>query len=491
MPAVIPRPTMMESGEGFFSLTADSVIVSDAASRQTAGQLAEYLRPATGFALTIGPGDQRAGSSIVLSQDKGLAELGAEGYQLAVTLEKVSLSAPTQAGLFYAVQTLRQLLPPEIFSVGVVNHVSWKAPCVAIRDAPRFGWRGLMLDTGHDFQPLSAVLHFIDLMAIHKFNTFHWHITDLGTWPLEIKNYPRLLDPATHEASIWEGRGVKDGYYTQEEARQVVRYAAERHITVLPEIDMPGHSNPALIAYPELDCPVPHKMGSWDHFEYCLSNTKTYEFLEEVLSQLIEIFPSQLVHTGGDEVPVDHWKKCPLCQARMKADALKDERELQTCFTRRIGKFLSDRSRRMVLWYETFEGVPPGTVVMSWRDMDAGIVSAKAGYDVVMAPASHTYFDYAHATTPLEKVYRFEPVPKELTPQEARHILGAQAQMWSDARPTESMIEYLVYPRACALSEVVWSPADGRDYKDFVKRLTVHERRMAAMGINYRPLSEG
>jgi len=491
VPAVIPRPAVIEPGKGFFTLSSDSVIVTDSASRPTAAQLAACLDPATGFGLKLSCSDCGATGVIALVQDKSLSDLGAEGYQLVVTPARISLSAPTQAGLFYAVQTLRQLLPPEVFSTNVVKGIAWKVPCLKIRDMPRFGWRGLMLDTGHDFQEFPFILHFIDLMAVHKFNTLHWHITDLGTWPLEIKGYPKLQDPATLGTRMMgePKRGVKRGFYTQAQVRQVVNYAAERHITVVPEIDMPGHSTPALIAYPEFDCPVPHKSWEFGRWEYCVGNEKTYAFLENVLSQVIELFPSKFIHIGGDECPKEHWAKCPICQAKKKAENLKNEDELQSYFVRRIEKFLNGKGRRMIGWDEILEGgLAPNAAVMSWHGLDGGITAAKAGHDVVMAPTSHTYFDYAEATTPLKKVYSFEPMPPELTPEQSAHVLGAQAQMWTDHHPTVKEIERLVYPRACALAEVVWAPASDRDYRNFVERLIVHERRMAALGVNYLPL---
>jgi len=476
--ALIPYPVSLETGGGSFTLTADTVIAADNGSRSTARQLSSYLKPATGWTLPIAGSDHTAKSSIVLTQDTSLTDLGSEGYLLEIAPQQISLTAPTQAGLFYAVQTLRQLLPPQIYSAKVAKDVVWKAPSVKIKDFPRFGWRGMMLDSGHDFQTLPFVLKFIDAMAAHKFNVFHWHLTDLGTWSVEIKKYPKLLDASTR------GRGVKPGYYTQTQIRSVVQYAAQRHITVVPEIDMPGHSVPALLAYPELNCPL--KGGRvW---QYCLGNEKTFEFLENVLSEVIELFPAKYIHIGGDECPKDRWKQCPLCQERLKAENLKDENELQSYFVKRIEKFLDSKGRRLIGWDEILEGgLAPKASVMSWRGMGGGISAAKSGHDVVMAPTSHLYFDYPQTT--VELVYSFEPIPKELTAEQAEHVLGAQAQMWSDNHPTEENIELLVYPRACALAEVVWSPAATRNYVDFFPWLTYHQQRLAALGLHYRPMA--
>ena len=277
---------------------------------------------------------------------------------------------------------------------------------------------------------------------------------------------------------------MKPGYYTQAQIRQVVQYAAQRHITVVPEIDMPGHSVPALLAYPELNCPL--QGGSvW---QYCVGNEKTFAFLEDVLSEVIELFPSKFIHIGGDECPKDRWKKCPLCQERLKAENLKDENELQSYFVKRIEKYLASKGRRLIGWDEILEGgLAPNASVMSWRGMGGGISAAKSGHDVVMAPTSHLYFDYPQTT--VEQVYSFEPIPKELTAEQAGHVLGAQAQMWSDNHPSEENIELLVYPRACALAEVVWSPAATRNHDDFFQRLTYHQQRLAALGLHYGSLT--
>ncbi len=481
-------PVSVACGSGHFVLTADTVLLADAASESSAIQLAAALRPATGLALPIAAPAGRNCPAITLCQDATLTDLGSEGYRLDVTPAKVSLTAPTQAGLFYAIQTLRQLLPPQIFSTGPVANVAWHIPCVRISDHPRFAWRGLMLDTGHDYQHAAFILRFIDLMALHKFNTLHWHITDLGTFPLEIAGYPKLQDPSTLGTRLRgePPRGVKPGRYTHAQVREIIAYAAARHITVVPEIDMPGHSTPALIAYPEFDCPVPHTTWEWDRWEYCVGNEQTYGFLQDILFQVIELFPSRFVHIGGDECPKDHWRKCPICQAKIKAEKLQNEDELQSYFVRRIEQFLNSRGRRLIGWDEILEGgIAPNAAVMAWRvGKDAATIAARTGHDVVMALTSHLYFDYPETTTPLEKVYSFEPLPPELTAEAAAHILGAQAQMWTDNHPTEPEIERLVYPRACAVSEVVWSPVASRDYPGFTQRLAVHAQRLAALGID-------
>ena len=356
---LVPQPVSLEPGRGSFTLTSDTVIVADEASRATAEQLADFLKPATGLGVPLQSARKGAESVIVLAQDAGLADLGGEGYLLEVKPEEIRLAAPTQAGLFYAAETLRQLFPPQVYAREAVKGVAWQAPCVKIKDFPRFGWRGLMLDSGHDFQTLDFVYKFIDAMAAHKFNVLHWHLTDLGTWSIEIKKYPKLI------AALTRGRGVKPGYYTQDEVRQVVAYAARRHITVVPEIEMPGHSVAALLAYPELNCPL--KGGQiW---QYCAGNEKTFEFLDDVLSEVLDLFPSKFVHVGGDECPKDRWRRCPLCQARMKAEKLRNENELQSYFIKRIEKFLDGKGRRLIGWDEILEG---GLAAQGHRHVVAG-----------------------------------------------------------------------------------------------------------------------
>jgi hexosaminidase len=489
IPAIIPLPAKMELSAGTFTITPETVIVTDEASAITARQLVDYIKPAAGFAPHVtGSTSGNAGATITLMQDPSLTRLGKEGYQLTVTPQAIRISAVAQAGLFYGVQTLRQLLPPQIFSGSLVRNLAWTVPCVAIEDQPRFPWRGLMLDSGHDFQRKDFVKRFIDLMALHKFNLFHWHLTDLGTWSIEIKNYPKLLGAGTR------GPGVKSGYYTHDDIVEVVHYAVDRHITILPEIDMPGHETAALLAYPELECPVPHgfeKNGEPERpWEFCVGNEKTFSFVEDVLSQIVEMFPGPYVHIGGDECPKDRWLRCPLCQARMKEEHLKSGDELQSYFIRRVDRFLESKGRRMIGWDEILEGgLAPDAIVMSWRDMSGGIVAARAGHDVVMAVKDWTYFDYPWTT--LEKVYSFEPVPKELSAAESAHVLGAQAQMWTDRHPSEDRIDALVYPRAAALAEVVWSPAASRNYDAFLARLQTHLQRLGELGVHYSPLTAG
>jgi hexosaminidase len=491
-PTLIPQPQNLTRLEGAFKLVPATRIYTDAASVDAGHLLAAKLRQSAGWPFRLGrksAPDWAPTGGILLTTRGADASLGAEGYELVARPNAVMVRAPAQAGLFYGLQTLLQLLPPEIFSTNVVRNLDWQIPCVRITDQPRFKWRGLMLDSGHDFQNKDFVKRYLDLMALHKFNLFHWHLTDLGTWSVAIKSYPKLLEPETRAP------GVKPGYYTQDEIREVVRYAAARHITILPEIDMPGHESPALLAYPELDCPLPHNEAGWPYntvangkprpWEFCVGNEKTYVFLETVLSQMVELFPGPYIDIGGDECPKERWLHCPLCQAKMKQEQLATGEELQSYFIRRMEKFLQSKGRRLIGWDEILEGgLAPNATVMSWRGMGGGIAAAKAGHDVVMAPGEWTYFD--NPKTPLEKVYSFEPVPKELAAAPAAHVLGAEAEMWADLHPSEKEIEALVYPRATALAEVLWSPKEARNFDDFRRRLQTDNQRLDQFGVNYQ-----
>lgn len=486
--SLVPLPAKMAFTDGTFTFSADTVVVTDAASEVTARQLVAALAPAMGFTLPIAGQPGTRTSTVILREDPALIKLGKESYQLKVTATSILLTAPHQAGLFYGIQTLRQLLPVQAFSATPVPDIAWQVPGVTIEDQPRFAWRGLMLDCGHDFQNLAFVKRFIDLMALHKFNIFHWHLTDIGTWPIEIKGHPELLDGATR------GPNVKPGHYSEEEIREVVRYAMERHITILPEIDMPGHATPALLAYPELYCRLLPNIGmdgkSVRPWEYCVGNEKTYAFLEDVLKQVADLFPGPYIHIGGDECPKGRWLRCRVCQAKMKGLNIKTGNELQSYFVKRMEKFLNSINKRMVGWDEIMEGgLAPDATVMSWRGMEGGVAAAKSGHDVIMVPRSWTYLDYPNVS--VFKVYSFNPIAPGLTASESVHILGGEGAMWADSHPSERSIDAMVYPRAAALAEVLWTPEASRHYPEFEQRLKNHLRRLAALGINYKTLVPG
>ncbi len=428
------------------------------------------------------------GPRLELTTHNANPDLAPEGYELIVNPDRVIIRAPQPAGLFYGTQTLRQLLPGPI-------------PCLRIEDKPRFSWRGAMLDVARHFFPKEFVKRYIDLLAFHKLNVLHLHLTDDQGWRIEIKKHPKLTQiGAWREETNGDGKRY-GGYYTQDDLREIVAYAAARHITVVPEIEMPGHALAALAAYPELSCTGgPFKVRTrWgiEQDVYCAGNEKTFEFLQEVLDEVLAIFPSQFIHIGGDECPKARWKKCPKCQARIKAEGLKNEHELQSYFIRRMEKYLSSKGRRLIGWSEIREGgLPKNAALMDW--IGGAVEGASDGHDVVMSPTSHCYFDYYQSQDtanepkaiggyiPLSKVYAFEPVPAKLAPSFHQHILGAQANLWTEYISTPQQAEYMTFPRLCALAEVVWSPADTRNWDDFSARLKTHLKRLDALGVNYR-----
>jgi hexosaminidase len=501
---------------GRFTITKRTIVWSDAASEPTARQLARYLEPATGLALRVQVGGTLPRGAIALHRERALGRLGAEGYLLEVTPSHVAIRAPQVAGAFYAVQTVRQLLPPQIFREAPVEGVEWSMPAVAIEDQPRFAWRGAHLDTGRHFMPKEFVKKYIDLLALHKLNTFHWHLTEDQGWRLEIKRYPKLTEVGAWRKETLVGHQPRDltqaqydrtphgGFYTQEDAREIVAYAKARHVTVVPEIEMPGHAVAAIAAYPELGVTgEPLEVArSWGVFSDILNaEPSTIQFMQNVLEEVLAIFPSRYIHIGGDEADKAKWKASPRIQERIKELGLADEHELQSWFIRQMDTFLTARKRRLIGWDEILEGgLAENAVVMSWRGTKGGIDAARAGHDVVMAPTSHTYLDYyqsrAQATEPLaiggflplETVYGFEPIPLDLEPEFARHVLGAQAQVWTEYLPTPRQVEYMAFPRLSALAEVVWTPPARKDYPDFVARLARHLTRLNALDVNFRRL---
>ncbi len=511
---IVPRPVSVTPGEGTFVLRPDTRIVAAAAARDTAKLLARWLAPATGYALQtgVGPGGD---NTISLELDAALRDLGDEGYVLEVTPARVLIRAPKEVGVFYGAQSLRQLFPPAIFASTVQKDMSWTAPAVRIEDQPRFRWRGAMLDVSRHFSPKEFVLRFIDLLALHKLNTFHWHLTDDQGWRIEIRKYPRLTEVGGwrketrlgHERNSPHGfdKQPHSGFYTQKEIREVVAYAGQRHITVVPEIEMPGHAQAAIAAYPELGVSG-EPLEVWTRWgvnpNIFNPSEKTILFLQDVLTEVLELFPGEFIHIGGDEAIKDQWKASPAVQVRIKELGLKDEHEMQSFFIRRMDAFLAAKGRRLVGWDEILEGgLAPGATVMSWRGVEGGITAAKAGHDVVMSPTTHVYLDYAQSqdpgelpniggNLPLEAVYSFEPVPAAFTAEEAHHVLGAQANVWTEYMPSPGHVEYMVFPRLIALAEVVWSPPEKKNYAEFLSRLAVHDQRLQYQNVNFRPMKK-
>jgi hexosaminidase len=516
--AIIPQPLSVKPQAGRFQLTRRTIISTDAAGEAIGHQLARYLEPATGFTLRVQTAGASPAGAIVLRRDATLKQLGAEGYTLDVRPGGVVARAPEPAGLFYAVQTIRQLLPAEIFRDAPSREVDWSMPAVAIEDMPRFGWRGAHLDVGRHFMPKEFVKKYIDLLALHKLNTFHWHLTDDQGWRLEITQYPKLTEVGSCRKETLVGRQQRDqaqwkfdatphcGFYTQDDAREVVAYAKARFINVVPEIEMPGHAVAAIAAYPELGLTgEPMEVATrWGIFSDILNaDPATITFMQNVLTEVMAIFPSRYIHIGGDEANKDKWKANPRIQARIKALGLANENALQSWFIRQMDAFLASKGRRLVGWDEILEGgLAENAVVMSWRGVKGGIEAARQGHDVVMAPTTHTYLDYMQSKDaaregiaiggflPLETVYAYEPIPADLEPQFAKHVLGAQGQLWTEYMAGPKRVEYMAFPRLTALAEVVWTPRERKNYPDYLERLKPHLQRLQALDVNFRPLDK-
>lgn len=512
--SIVPQPVRVDRRAGAFTLTASTTIVTDTAARTQARQLASMLGPATGFDLAVRTGPAPRTPHIALRVDRALVKtLGDEGYRLAVTPRAVTIRAAAPAGIFYGMQTLRQLLPSDVFREGAVQR-RWQIPAVSIEDTPRFAWRGMHLDVSRHFQPTEFVKKYIDLLAIHKMNRFHWHLTDDQGWRIEIKRYPKLTDVGawrkqtligpyrtTPRPEHFDGR-PHGGFYTQDDIREIVAYAAARFVTIVPEIEMPGHAQAVIAAYPELgsiDEPVEVRT-TWAVSPHILNPTpETVTFMQNVLAEVIELFPGTWIHIGGDEADKTQWKANPNIQARMKTLDLRDEHELQSWFIRQMDAFLTARKRRLIGWDEILEGgLADNATVMAWRGVEHAVTAARMGRDAVLAPTSHTYFDYYQSQDkvneplaiggflPLERVYGWEPMPPALEPGFRKHILGVQGQVWTEYLPNPKAVEYMAFPRASALSEVAWSPTDRRNLEDFLARLPAHLERLRILDVNFR-----
>jgi hexosaminidase len=513
--AIIPWPQKVTVQADAFRLTPDTRVYVDFASRRTGEFLTARLRSSTGYPFSTRLklfSSKAVKNGIVLTTAAADPHLGAEGYALTVTPDSVVIRAPAEAGLFYGVQTLFQLLPPEIFSTNRVTNVVWQTPAVQIEDWPRFEWRGFMLDTSRHFFTPAEIKTLLDAMALQKLNRFQWHLTDDQGWRIEIKKFPKLtqtgawrsgvgfgLDPGVTTAYGPDGR--YGGCYTPADIRAVVNYAAARHITIVPEIEMPGHSSAALAAYPQFSCTggpfaVPITGGIFNGI-YNPADEATFKFLDDVLTEVFRLFPGKYVHLGGDEVPKATWKNCPACQALMKREGLTNEDELQGWMMQRMEKFALAHGRIPVGWSEIMEGgVAKNTVVMDW--IGGATEAAGDGHDVVMTPTRFCYFDYYQSTNfpaepraiggilPLKQVYIFEPVPGTLPPEDTGHILGAQGNLWTEYIANLQYAEYMIFPRLTALAEVDWSSPSARDFEDFSRRLQVEFLRLDELGINYR-----
>jgi len=526
--SIIPQPDTLIAKSGTFEINSETRIIlqtNDAPTAAVAKLFSNQVSITTGMKLfsdvllaklpQIKPKTKKSISVSPITNAilfiKSTQAMPEDGYKLSVESNLVTITASGSQGFFYALQTMFQLLPAEIYSSSNINGLQLKMPCVSIVDKPRYEHRGFMLDVGRHFMPLSFVKKTIDLLAMHKMNILHWHLTEDQGWRIEILKYPRLTQVGSVRSETIDGKmsynqplkfdgKEHSGFYTQDEIRDVVKYAQERYVTIIPEIEMPGHALAALAAYPELGCTGgPYDVAKiWGVIEdvYCPTE-KTFKFIEDVLTEVMGLFPSKYIHIGGDECPKITWQRSKFCQDLMKAQGLKDEHELQSYFIKRIDKFLTSKDRKIMGWDEILEGgLSPNATVMSWRGVQGGIEAAKQKHDVVMTPNSYVYIDYyqSHPITEplaiggfltLEKVYSYEPTPSELKPEESKHILGAQVNLWTEYVSTPEYAEYMTFPRACALSEVTWTPSINKNFADFGRRLEAHFKRLDVLNVNY------
>ena len=486
---VVPLPKSVVMAKGLpFNLTNATTIVYEGTNpemKRNARFLSEYIQQASGIKTAVLDKRDKKAAAIVLTIDPKVA--GAEAYRLSVNNKQVTIAASTPAGVFYGIQTLRKSLPVQTTGEAIT------LPAVTVADAPRFGYRGMMLDCARHFFPLSFVKKFIDILAMHNMNVFHWHLTEDQGWRLEIKSHPELTAKSSMRSGTVIGHNatVDDsiphgGFYTQQEAREIVEYARQRHITVIPEIDMPGHMLAALAAYPELGCTGgPYEVGHrWGVYKdvLCLGKESTYKFVQDVIDEVVEIFPAKYFHIGGDESPTVMWEKCPKCLQKAK-DENTDIKHLQQYFTNRVEKYLNSKGKSIIGWDEILEGkINQSATIMSWRGVEPGLKAAKQGHDVIMTPSSHVYFDHYQAKdtkhepdaiggcSPVDKVYSYEPLPDTLSAEAKNRIKGVQANLWTEYIPFTTQAEYMVLPRMAALAEVQWTPVAKKNFDDFSKR---------------------
>lgn len=510
---LFPQPARLERRGEDFTLAPDARIIAH--DRALGEVLASYLRPATSFALPVqasGDSSSADANAIILEQ---VAADSPEAYSLVAGGTTLRLRAGDRRGFLHGFQTIRQLLPRQILSREALPGVDWRMPGLALDDEPAFGWRGLHLDVGRHFFPLDFIKKVIDLLAFYKFNTFHWHLTEDQGWRIEIAKHPRLTEIGGYRAETvvgHSGSGHYDGqpyggFYTQDEIREAVAYAEARGITIVPEIELPGHAVAALAAFPQLGCrgegyEVRRKWGIAEDI-FCAGKDEVFDFLEDVLGETLALFPSAYIHIGGDEAPKARWEVCPACQARIQAEGLADEHELQSWFIRRIESWLNARGRKLLGWDEILEGgLAPNATVMSWRGSEGGIAAANAGHDVVMTPNTYCYLDYYQsvdtdseplaisAILPLEQVWKFVVIPPQIAMEKRHHILGGQGNVWTEYMPESDHVEYMMFPRAIAIADVLWHHPEERDYAALVERLGRHLPSLDALGVNYRPLDE-
>lgn len=517
---LIPKPSSVEILDGRFKIDSKTTVTAPMELTSEGEFLANYLSKASDFAIAFNKNEK---GIIKLKLDNSLSS--DEAYHLIVNYDEVVISGKTPKAVFYGIQTLRQL-------VSTNYNDEFTIPTTQIYDSPRFGYRGMHLDVSRHFFSTEFIKRYIDLLAMHKMNTFHWHLTEDQGWRIEIKKYPKLTEIGAwrngtivgHYPGTENNNEKHGGFYTQEEVKEIVAYAAKQHITIIPEIELPGHSSAAIAAYPFLSCfpeePTIIKNGmisegskeaqangqiklvqeSWGIYNdvYCAGNEETFEFVENVLEEVMTLFPSKFIHIGGDECPKANWKRCPKCQKRKAEEGLADEHELQSYFITRVEKFVNSKGKNIIGWDEILEGgLAPNATVMSWRGNTGGIAASRANHKVIMSPNSHCYFDHYQSEDrdseplaiggflPVEKVYAFDPIPEELEEDKHQYILGGQANLWTEYIPTEAQAEYMLLPRLTALSEVLWTAKEDKNYDDFKNRLNDFRAVYDDLGVNY------
>lgn len=509
--AIIPAPVSLTELTGTFSFNNNRILLFplNDETKLAADFLGNLVKNCTGMPAEISESKKPSNGSVFMCIDTAVKS--AEGYVLTIIPKKIIIRARTAAGLFYGVQSIRQLMPAGVEAQKVTKGFVLSVPACEIKDSPRFPYRGMHLDVSRHFFSPEMVKRYIDMIALHKMNIFHWHLTDDQGWRIEIKKYPKLTEVGGFRKETLVGHGGKTpfkydgvrygGFYTQDEVRDIIAYAKSRFVTIIPEIEMPGHALAALAAYPGLSCTG----GPFETYTrwgvvsdvFCAGKDETFNFLEDVLSEVIDLFPGKYIHIGGDECPKARWQKCAACQKRMKDEGLKDEKELQSYFIRRIEKYLVSRNRKLIGWDEILEGgLAPEATVMSWRGTAGGIEAAKQKHDVIMTPNKYVYLDYYQCDPagqplaiggylPLERVYSYDPMPSDLNNEEQNHILGIQGNVWSEYIGTSDFLFYMACPRMFAIAETGWTPERLKDFNDFLARFDIQKKRYDAMGINY------
>ena len=506
--SLVPKPVSFQLKESSFEFVSDTkIVLNDASQQKAANFLTGLFNKAAGYDLQVS--NTKNNEAVVFETEEGLKN-GA--YKLEVNQNSIRIKASEESGFFYAVQTIRQLLPNEIESKEKTN-TDWFIPCAMVEDEPRFEWRGMQMDFSRHFFNIDEVKDFLDYMALYKLNTYHMHLTDDQGWRIEIKKYPLLTEkgawriPNTQDTICMDkakenklytidesnfkevdGERKYGGFFTQKQIKEIVSYADERCITVIPEIDMPGHFKSAIDNYPFLSCKGQSGWGTVFTYPACLGKETTYEFMKNVLSEVVALFPAKYVHIGGDEVNIKSWKKCPYCQKAIKDHGLKDEHELQSFFNKDVEQFLQSKGKQIIGWDEIIKGgLTKESNVMWWRNWvpDAPKIAAENGNDVVVTTTAAYYFDYLNEGTTLEKVYEYEPIPVGFTPEESKHVLGIQANLWSEWIPSFKRLQYQAFPRMLAVAENAWASKDNKDFKKFKARVEKQYDRLDVLGVYY------